>query len=78
MAGTDESTLTELAAANEAYRTRFGFTYIICATGKSAREMLDALRLRLAHERALEIRQAAAEQAQITEIRLEKLGRLAR
>ncbi len=72
--GADESTLLELGTANRAYAERFGFTFIICATGKGAREMLDALRTRLANDPAVELLQAAAEQAQITLRRLEKLG----
>jgi 2-oxo-4-hydroxy-4-carboxy-5-ureidoimidazoline decarboxylase len=69
----DEQTLLDLAAANRAYCERFGFTFIICATGKSAREMLEALRARLANDPAVELLQAAAEQAQITWLRLEKV-----
>jgi 2-oxo-4-hydroxy-4-carboxy-5-ureidoimidazoline decarboxylase len=62
--------LDELAAANEAYVERFGFIFIVCATGKSAEEMLALLRARLPNNRAAELRAAAEEQAKITELRL--------
>jgi 2-oxo-4-hydroxy-4-carboxy-5-ureidoimidazoline decarboxylase len=69
---TDE-TLERLAAANDAYEERFGYIFIVCATGKSAREMLAILEERLPNEAVKEIRIAAGEQAKITRIRLEKL-----
>jgi 2-oxo-4-hydroxy-4-carboxy-5-ureidoimidazoline decarboxylase len=75
VAGADERTLLELQAANRAYRERFGFIFILCATGKSAREMLSELRVRLENDPDVELSLAAAEQAKITELRLEKLGR---
>lgn len=62
-----------LAEGNRAYEERFGRTYIVCATGKSAAEMLEILRGRLGNDPATELRAAAAEQARITRIRLEKL-----
>ena len=62
--------LTALAAANAAYVDRFGFIFIVCATGKSAEEMLALLRERLPHDRANELRIAAEEQAKITALRL--------
>ncbi len=71
----DERALSELQAANREYRDRFGYVFLICATGKSAAEMLAALRARLANSPDDEIGIAAAEQAKITELRLEKLGR---
>jgi 2-oxo-4-hydroxy-4-carboxy-5-ureidoimidazoline decarboxylase len=71
----DEQTLAALAAANRAYRERFGFTFIVCASGKSAREMLGALERRLDNERPTEFLVAAREQAKITWLRLQKLGR---
>jgi len=54
-----EKVLTELAAGNELYEQRFGFTYIVCATGKSADEMLAILNRRLASDRETELREAA-------------------
>jgi len=65
----------ELRALNQEYAARFGFIFIICATGKSAGEILAALRARLAHDPEMELSIAAAEQAQITRLRLEKLAR---
>jgi OHCU decarboxylase len=64
--------LTQLAAGNATYEQRFGFTYIVCATGKSADEMLGILERRLANDRAAELREAAEQQRQITQIRLRK------
>jgi OHCU decarboxylase len=63
----------ELAAANHAYHEKFGFIFIICATGKSAPEMLEACRLRLSNDSKTEVNTAAKEQQEITEIRLRKL-----
>jgi 2-oxo-4-hydroxy-4-carboxy-5-ureidoimidazoline decarboxylase len=65
-----EDVLTALADANDAYFERFGFIFIVCATGKSAEEMLALLQARLGNERAAELRIAAEEQAKITELRL--------
>ncbi|MOA29339.1 OHCU decarboxylase [compost metagenome] len=65
--------LAGLADGNAAYEARFGYIFIVCATGKSAEEMLDLLRARLGNAPAHEIRIAAAEQAKITRLRLEKL-----
>jgi len=62
--------LNALAAANEAYFNRFGFIFIVCATGKTAEEMLALLRARLPNDRATELRAAAEEQAKITATRL--------
>ena len=59
-----------LSEANEVYLERFGFIFIVCATGKSAEEMLKMLRDRLSNERATELRIAAEEQAKITALRL--------
>src|SRR4029453_19280432 len=62
--------LTALAEGNQAYVDKFGFIFIVCATGKSAEEMLALLRERLPHDRATELRIAAEEQAKITALRL--------
>ena len=62
-----------LAAANVEYQQRFGFIFIVCASGKTADEMLTLLRARLPNDPRDEIRIAAAEQAKITRVRLEKL-----
>jgi allantoicase len=66
--------LAELVEANRRYESRFGHIFIVCATGKSAEEMLALLRTRLNNEPAAELGVAAAEQAKITRLRLEKLA----
>ncbi len=72
-AAANEATLDALAAGNEDYEAKFGHIFIVCATGKSAAEMLDLLKSRLPNDARSEIRLAAAEQHKITKIRLEKL-----
>ncbi len=66
--------LDALARANRAYEERFGYIFLICATGLSAEAMLDALRARLESEPESELRTAAGEQAKITRLRLHKLA----
>ena len=66
-------TMTALAEGNREYAERFGFIFIVCATGKSAAEMLGLLRSRLDNAPADELRIAAEEQRKITELRLRKL-----
>lgn len=68
-----QATLEALAAGNDAYERRFGYIFIVCATGKSAGEMLALLQARLPNEPAQEIHVAMSEQAKITRLRLEKL-----
>jgi len=68
-----EAVLDALAAGNAAYESRFGHIFIVCATGKSAAEMLDLLKSRLGNDAACELKIAAGEQHKITKIRLEKL-----
>ena len=67
-----EDVLAEIAAGNQQYEERFGFTYIVCATGKSAEEILAILKRRLASTRDAELREAAEMQRQIMQIRLGK------
>jgi len=62
-----------LMAANREYEERFGHIYIVCATGKTAEEMLALARARLQNTPAAELRVAAEEQRKITRIRLDKL-----
>jgi 2-oxo-4-hydroxy-4-carboxy-5-ureidoimidazoline decarboxylase len=62
-----------LAAANREYERKFGYIYIVCASGKSAEEMLSLARERLANAPDAELRVAAEEQRKITRLRLEKL-----
>ena len=66
-------TLAELAAANRAYEERFGHVYLVCATGKTADEMLAILRSRMDNSPAEELRVAAEEQRKITRLRLAKM-----
>jgi OHCU decarboxylase len=66
-------TAAALALLNDAYQTRFGYIFIVCATGKSSEEMLAILRERIENEPDDELKIAAAEQAKITELRLNKL-----
>jgi len=61
-----------LAVANREYEQRFGRVFIVCATGRSAPEMLDILRRRLQNDDATELREAAEEQRKITNLRLKK------
>jgi allantoicase len=68
-----QEAVDSLAALNSAYEQKFGFIFIICATGKSSAEMLAALQERLQHDTDTELRLAAAEQAKITGLRLKKL-----
>lgn len=65
--------LRALALGNQTYENRFGYIFIVCATGKKAEEMLAILESRLNNSSEIEIKIAAGEQAKITQIRLEKL-----
>lgn len=69
----DDSILDALAEANRLYENKFGYIFIVCATGKSAEEMLEICRRRLNNEPDAELEIAAEEQRKITEIRLKKL-----
>jgi len=71
--GASDEVLDELAAGNSDYEQRFGYVFIVCATGKSADEMLDLLRARLQNDPANELRVASSEQARITDLRLRGL-----
>ena len=68
-----KETLEALAEANRLYEEKFGYIFIVCATGKSANEMLEILRERLSNSPEEEIKIAADEQNKITKLRLEKL-----
>ena len=71
--GAAEATLAALAQGNRTYEKRFGHLFLICATGRTADEMLGALRARLTNDPATELRVAAEEQAKITRLRLDRL-----
>jgi OHCU decarboxylase len=68
-----EQTLAEMAKLNRDYEAKFGYIFIVCATGKSPEEMLLLLKSRMSNQPVDELRIAAGEQAKITEIRLRKL-----
>ena len=68
-----DDVLQRLKAGNDAYLAKFGFIFIICASGKSASEMLELLEARLFNSHSEELENAAKEQAKISELRLEKL-----
>ena len=72
-AAADERTLEALADGNRTYEERFGYIFIVCATGKSAAEILSLLRGRLPNPPERELRNAAEEQMKITRLRLAKL-----
>ncbi|KAA3610226.1 MAG: 2-oxo-4-hydroxy-4-carboxy-5-ureidoimidazoline decarboxylase [Calditrichaeota bacterium] len=65
--------ISELAELNNTYFQKFGFIFIIFATGKSAQEMLLELKIRIKNERETEIKIAADEQLKITLLRIEKM-----
>ncbi len=64
---------TAIEAANQEYFEKFGFVFIICASGKTAEEMLSNIRSRLPNAREQELRIASEEQNKITLLRLKKL-----
>jgi len=72
-AASSDAARQALAEANREYEQKFGHIYLVCATGKSAEEMLNLLRARLSNDAATELRVAALEQAKITRLRVEKL-----
>ncbi len=62
-----------LAEGNRAYETKFGFLYIVFASGRTAPELLRILEQRLGNDRATELREAARQQWAITRLRMTKL-----
>jgi OHCU decarboxylase len=74
-ADTSDEVLRALEAANREYEERFEMVFLINATGRSAQEMLDALRVRLDNDPATELAEATEQQRQITRLRFEKLVR---
>lgn len=73
-AGAPEAVLVALREGNLRYEAKFGHTFVVCATGKSATQMLDLLDARFGNDPATELAIAKGEQAKITKIRLEKLA----
>jgi len=68
-----EDLIEKLASLNDAYYDKHGFIFIVCATGKTASEMLEILEGRLPNSTDMEILQAAEEQRKITHLRINKL-----
>ncbi len=68
-----DETVRSLAELNREYEEKFGYIYIVCATGKSSEEMLAILQERLPNDAETELRIAAREQSRITKLRLGKL-----
>ena len=68
-----ETTIKELADYNHRYLKKFGYIFIVCATGKSADEMLELLKKRIDNSAEEELQIAGMEQFKITKLRLEKL-----
>ncbi len=73
VAAADEETLQRLARGNARYLAHFGFIFIVCASGRSAAEMLQLLEARLNNSHAQELANAAEEQRRIFQIRLGQL-----
>jgi OHCU decarboxylase len=74
VSGAATQTMQALAELNQKYEDKFGYIFIVCASGKSSDEMLAILRKRLENDPDEELRIAAAEQAKITRLRLMKLA----
>ena len=72
VAASEDAVKAALADGNREYEKRFGHIFIVCATGKSAEEILGILRRRLENDAATELREAAEQQRQITQIRLKR------
>ena len=68
-----DDVINTLAEGNLDYEQKFGFIFIVCATGKSAQQMSDLLQARLPNERTTELGNAAEEQRKIFQIRLNQL-----
>jgi OHCU decarboxylase len=72
-ADADEEVRRMIAECNHDYEARFGFTFIVFATDRTADEILDLCRARLGNGEIRELTVAAAEQARITNLRLRRL-----
>ena len=72
VADADAAVIERLAEGNRLYEQRFGYIFIVCATGKSALAMCELLEARLANDPDTEILVAAEEQRKILQIRLEQ------
>jgi 2-oxo-4-hydroxy-4-carboxy-5-ureidoimidazoline decarboxylase len=68
----NDAVLEVLSQGNSDYEVKFGFIFIVCATGKSAKEMSDLLQARLPNNKAQELINAAEEQRKIFQLRIDK------
>ena len=73
MSSASEDCIADLAQCNKIYLERFGYIFIVCATGKTAAQMLSIIQQRLNNQEEQELKIAAAEQGKITLLRLHKL-----
>ena len=73
VAGAGDDLKRQLAAANAAYEQRFGHVYLVCATGRSAAELLAVCQARLGNDPAAERGVVLGELAKISRLRLAKL-----
>jgi len=73
VSGASDQVINSLAQNNCDYENKFGFIFIVCASGKSAEQMLGLIQARIGNSRAEEIANGAAEQRKITEMRIRKL-----
>jgi 2-oxo-4-hydroxy-4-carboxy-5-ureidoimidazoline decarboxylase len=69
---TDETAKLTLEEANRRYEQRFGRIFIVCATGKTPGKILSILETRMQNDAATELREAAEQQSQITQLRLQR------
>ena len=72
VAGAEAETLEALRAKNKEYESKFGFVFLVFASGKSAKQMLGHLNERLANTKENELKNVAQEHMKITALRLEK------
>ena len=68
----DDATKLALEEANRRYEQKFGRIFIVCAAGKTSTEMLAILEARMKNDAATELREAAEQQRQITQLRLHR------
>ena len=73
VSGADEASLQRLVAGNTAYEARYGWIFLVCASGLSASELADRMEARMHHSPENELRVAAGECLRITLLRLAKL-----
>ena len=69
----EEDILDRLASGNEKYSQRFGYVFLVCATGKSALEMLNLLEARINNSPEEELQIAQQEQQKIMLLRIDKM-----